>query len=186
MHSKCYTKGMQKRVAFVCLLSITFWACRGGPPPATAVNPPRASQRTKAPCKCEIATALDGFHAAAARADEDGYFASFAPDGVFLGTDGSERWDVQAFRAYAHPHFADGKAWTYVARDRHVTFARDANTAWFDERLDNEKYGEMRGSGVLVKLDGAWKIAQYNLSFTIPNSLAPQVVALRKAKVTVK
>lgn len=177
---------MQLRLAFVCLLSITLWACRGGPPAATAINPSRAREPTKAPCKCEIETVLAGFHAAAARADESGYFASFAPDGVFLGTDGTERWDVRAFRAYAHPHFADGKAWTYLPRDRHVTFARDANTAWFDELLDNEKYGEVRGSGVLVKLDGAWKIAQYNLSFTIPNALAPEVVALRKAAVGVK
>jgi hypothetical protein len=31
--------------------------------------------------------------------------------------------------------------------------------------------GPCRGSGVLVKQDGAWKIAQYNLSVPIPNDL---------------
>ena len=39
-----------------------------------------------------IAMVLDDWHAAAAAADEDRYFAHFAPDAIFLGTDASERW----------------------------------------------------------------------------------------------
>ena len=50
-----------------------------------------------------VTAALDDFHDAAAKADEDRYFGRFAPGGVFLGTDATERWDVKAFRAYAHP-----------------------------------------------------------------------------------
>ena len=46
---------------------------------------------------------------AAAHAHEPRYFAHFAPEAVFLGTDAAERWDLGAFRAYAHPHFAQGK-----------------------------------------------------------------------------
>jgi len=45
--------------------------------------------------------------------------------------------------------------------------------AWFDERLQNEKYGETHGSGVLER---SWKIVHYNLSFTVPNELAPELV----------
>jgi len=75
--------------------------------------------------------ALDDLHDAAARADEERYFAHFARGGVFLGTDATERWDVAAFRAYAHPHFARGKAWSLRGVRRNVAVRGDL--AWFDE-----------------------------------------------------
>lgn len=110
---------------------------------------------------------LDDFHDAAAKADEPRYFGHFAANGVFLGTDATERWDVAAFRAYAHPHFAKGKAWAMKASVRFVVVRGDV--AWFDEALETEKLGPARGSGVLVREGGAFKIAQYNLTITIPN-----------------
>lgn len=36
--------------------------------------------------------------------------------------------------------------------------------------------GLCRGSGVLVRIGSAWKIAQYNLSIPIPNRLTKQLV----------
>ena len=57
----------------------------------------------------KIAAVLDDFHAAAADADEERYFGHLAASGVFLGTDATERWTKEQFRAYAHPHFAKGK-----------------------------------------------------------------------------
>lgn len=125
--------------------------------------------RSAAPAVSEqsrIEAVLDDWHDAAARADEPRYFAHFAPDGVFLGTDARERWDAAAFRAFAHPFFAKGKAWTMRPSNRHV--AVDGDHAWFDEALETT-YGPCRGSGVLKLLDGAWKIEQYNLALTIPN-----------------
>ena len=47
--------------------------------------------------------------------------------------------------------------------------------AWFDEQLENAKLGVCRGSGVLVKADGAWKIKQYNLTMLVPNEIAEDV-----------
>jgi hypothetical protein len=114
-----------------------------------------------------VAHALDDFHDAAAKADEDRYFAHFAPGGVFLGTDATERWEVPAFRAYAHPHFAKGKAWTFRAARRIVTVRGDM--AWFDEDLETQNLGPARGSGVLSLHDGKWLIDQYVLSITVPN-----------------
>lgn len=128
-----------------------------------------------------IKLVLDDFHDAAARADEARYFAHFTPDAVFLGTDATERWTVDAFRAYAHPIFAQGRGWTYTPRDRFVTVEPCGASAWFDEMLDNEKYGPCRGSGVLRKVDGTWRIAQYNLSVPIPNALLPRVVEMIRA-----
>ena len=124
----------------------------------------------------EIAAVLDDFHDAAAQADEERYFAHFAAGGVFLGTDATERWTVDEFRAYVHPFFSQGRGWTYLPRDRHIDVFDDF--AMFDEMLDHEKYGELRGTGVLRKVGDEWKILQYNLTFTVPNERAAQVVAL--------
>ena len=132
-----------------------------------------------------VSTVLDAFHSAAAKADEEAYFGLLGPDAVFLGTDGTERWDKAAFRTFAHPYFAQGKGWTYTPRDRHVRLSRDGRVAWFDEMLDNASYGECRGSGVLEKGDGGWKIVQYNLSVPMPNDLSKELVArIREAKKT--
>ncbi len=127
---------------------------------------------------------LDAFHTTASKADEEAYFALLAPNAVFLGTDATERWDKTAFRAFAHPHFSQGKGWTFKPRDRHVDFSQDGRVAWFDELLDSESYGECRGTGVLEKaVDGGWKITQYHLTIPMPNDLAKNLVAkIREAK----
>jgi len=130
-----------------------------------------------------VAGVLDAFHVAAARADEAAYFDLLAPNGVFLGTDATERWDKAAFQAFAHPYFAKGKAWTFTPRDRHVDFSHDGRVAWFDELLDSASYGECRGSGALEKTESGWKITQYNLSIPMPNDLSKEFVArIRSAK----
>jgi hypothetical protein len=54
--------------------------------------------------------------------------------------------------------------------------------AWFDELLDNKKLGETRGTGVLVKQNGEWKVSQYHLTIPIPNALASSVAELINAK----
>ena len=126
-----------------------------------------------------IGQTLDDFHRAAAAADEPRYFAHFAPDAVFLGTDPGERWTVPAFRAYAHPHFAAGKGWKYVPRERHVSV--DGDLAWFDELLDNQKYGACRGTGVLRRIDGKWLLAEYSLTFLVPNAVAEKVAKISRA-----
>lgn len=144
-----------------------------------------AGARAQTP-EAEVAKALDAYHTAAAQADEEAYFALMAPTGVFLGTDATERWGKDAFRAFAHPYFAKGKAWTFAPRDRHVDLSASGQVAWFDELLDSATYGECRGSGVLEKIEGAWKIQQYNLSIPMPNDLAKEfvarILAAKKAK----
>lgn len=137
-----------------------------------------AEETPRASALEEVAQTLNELHAAAARADGEEYFALFDSEAVFLGTDAAERWTRAEFQAYAAPHFAAGKGWSYTPVERHVTFSDDDATAWFDERLSNEKWGETRGSGVLVRRPGGWKLAQYNLSVPIPNALLPDVVKL--------
>jgi len=129
-----------------------------------------------------VAKVLDDFHDAASKADEERYFNHFTKDAIFLGTDAKERWTVDEFKKYAKPSFSKGRGWTYVAKTRHIYISADKNTAWFDESLQNENFGECRGSGVLVKQKGVWKIAQYNLTIPLPNSLARSVVKMIKEK----
>ena len=130
-----------------------------------------------------IAGILDDWHSAAAAADEAKYFSYFTPDAVYLGTDPTERWTRDEFRKWAHPYFARGKAWSFRATSRWISFSPDRNTAWFDEMLDTPNMGVCRGSGVLVRAGETWKIAQYNLSIPIPNALTDEVVKrIRKEK----
>jgi ketosteroid isomerase-like protein len=143
-----------------------------------------AAAHAASPAETEaVGKVIDAYHAAASKADEEAYFNLMAPNGVFLGTDATENWDKAAFRAFAHPHFSQGKGWTFTPRNRHIYLSRDGQVAWFDELLDSATYGECRGTGVLEKLDGQWKIAQYHLTIPMPNDLAKDLVArIREAK----
>lgn len=125
-----------------------------------------------------VSRSLDALHEAASKADGERYFALFAPNAVFLGTDATERWTIAEFKEYAMGRFNRGNGWTYHKTSRFVYISEDQKTAWFDENLHNENYGKCRGSGVLVKIEGDWKITQYNLTIPIPNSLAREVVRM--------
>ena len=141
-------------------------------PVAFLVAVAAADARAQGPASATVASVIDSWHAAAAAADEEKYFSYFTPDAVFLGTDATERWTRDEFRKWAHPYFAKGKAWSFRATARWISFATDGSVAWFDERLDTPNLGPCRGSGVLVSTPAGWKIAQYNLSIPIPNDLA--------------
>lgn len=144
----------------------------------TSPEPGRA-QRTLA--GRAVDQALDDFHDAAAQGDFDRYFARFPDDAVFLGTDPDERWDGRAFRRFAAPYFRRGSAWTFVPVVRHVTLAAGEQLAWFDERLDNEPYGECRGSGVLERRGDTWVVRHYDLTIPVPNDLANGLCARIRA-----
>jgi hypothetical protein len=124
----------------------------------------------------QVAAVLDDWHQAASVADEARYFGYFAPHGIFMGTDATERWTAAEFREWAKPQFKRKAAWSFKPRDRHIELSVDRRTAWFDEMLDTPNLGLCRGSGILVLTGGKWKIAQYNLSVPIPNALVDGIV----------
>jgi len=148
--------------------------------PALAQDPPPLIVTPEEPA---IHRLLDGFNAAAARADGEAYFGAFTPNAVFVGTDITERWTLAEFRAFAEPYFAEGKGWTYTPTRRRVTFAdiECGCVAWFEEDLQSPSYGTTRGTGVVVKGADGWRIAQYVLTIPIPNDIAKDVVADIKA-----
>lgn len=142
-----------------------------------------SAARSQAPVSTEPDALLDRFHEAAATADAQTYFSLFTPTGRFLGTDASEQWSVEEFRAYADPYFSQGQGWTYVPQERVIRMApvECGCVATFDEVLTNESYGQVRGSGTLIRDAGGWKIEHYVLSFTVPNDKARAVVETIRA-----
>jgi hypothetical protein len=138
----------------------------------------------RAEATAAVSAVLDALHHNASVADEESYFALFAPEAVFLGTDATERWSVDEFRAYAHARFEQGQGWTYILRDgtRNIDFDPTGTVAWFDEILDNANYGETRGTGAMRWVDGAWRITQYHLTIPVPNDLARALVEMIRAQ----
>jgi len=128
--------------------------------------------------KQNINNMLDSFNLAAANADFDLYFSYYAEDAVFIGTDANENWCKDSFMVWSKPFFDKGKAWDFTSLDRNVYFDETGKVAWFDELLDTQMK-ICRGSGVLVKQGENWKIKQYVLSMTVPNSETKNVVELK-------
>lgn len=123
--------------------------------------------------KKAINATLDGIHEHAGTGNWGAYFDLYTDDAIFLGTDITERWDMAAFKAYADAH---PSGWKYWMVERHIDFTPDGNSAWFDEILDTKKYGKSRGTGILVRTPKGWKVAQYHLTFPIPNDIFVDVV----------
>lgn len=123
-----------------------------------------------------IETVLNSFHQAAADAKAKPYFDLLSQDAVFLGTDATERWSKDEFKAFVEPYFSKGKGWLYTPVERNISLIKQGQIAFFDELLFSESYGTCRGSGLLVKTDQGWKISQYNLSIPMPNGVAKALV----------
>lgn len=126
----------------------------------------------------QISAMLDSFNRAAARADFQTYFNFYTEDAVFTGTDATERWEKPAFMAWAKPIFDKGHAWDFTSLERHIYFNESGNFAWFDELL-NTQMKICRGSGVVVKKDGKWKVQQYILSTMVPNEVLDTVIQIK-------
>lgn len=128
----------------------------------------------------ELDKLVDAWHLAASNASFDSYFEVVTDDFVFLGTAPGERWTKNQFAAFSKPYFDKGKAWDFKASNRKWNYSSNGKTAWFDEDLDTWMRG-CRGSGVLVKKKGKWKIAYYNLTVLIENEKMKSFIELRDA-----
>lgn len=122
-------------------------------------------------------TIMDNWHIAVAQTDSTAYFTPMADNFVFLGTDDGEHWNKAEFTEFAMPFFKKKKAWDFKPVLRRWDYSADGNTAWFDEKLDTWM-GRTRGSGVLERQNGVWKITQYNLTITVPNDDMDAVIEL--------
>ncbi|MFZ3273378.1 MAG: nuclear transport factor 2 family protein [Lutibacter sp.] len=145
-------------------------------------NKPSNSKELKEASEKEaINTMLDAWHKSASEAKYDAYFNAMSNTSVFIGTDASENWNNKDFKVFSKPFFDLGKAWDFKPVKRNIYISAEGNFAWFDELLDTWM-GVSRGSGVLSKTEGVWKIEHYVLSVTIPNENITEVIALNKEK----
>ncbi|RAJ18009.1 nuclear transport factor 2 family protein [Olleya aquimaris] len=129
--------------------------------------------------KNNINNSLDHWHQAAANANFEAYFNLMTKDGVFLGTDATENWQLEDFKSFSKPYFDKGKAWSFTALERNIYLYDNQKIAWFDELLDTQME-ICRGSGVIEKVDNKWKVKHYVLSIAIPNDNVTEVVSLKK------
>ncbi|AYO57281.1 hypothetical protein CO230_03550 [Chryseobacterium sp. 6424] len=128
--------------------------------------------------KKNINKVLDDLNAFAAAADYKNYFDLYAEESTFIGTDATEVWNKKEFMVWAKPFFDKGKAWNFTSLKRNITFSKNGTYAWFDEILDTQMK-ICRGSGVLEKIGGEWKIRQYVLSATVPNDVIDEVTKMK-------
>ena len=134
-----------------------------------------------------IGQVLDDFHDAAAHGDKDRYLGHMTDDAVFMGTDEWERWPKHSeFVDYVNGRFQGGAGWSYRSVERQISVADSGDVAWFDEVVFSEANGRFRGTGVLVKQAGTWKIAHYAMSFLIFNENWQDVVELTRTTRTEK
>lgn len=128
--------------------------------------------------KKNINKLLDDFNTLAANADFEKYFDCFAEESTFIGTDATEVWNKKEFKEWAKPFFDKKTTWNFKSLKRNIYFSKDGNYAWFDEILDTQMK-ICRGSGVVEKIGGKWKVKQYVLSVTVPNEVVDEVVKIK-------
>ena len=129
----------------------------------------RRSNCVKKP-KDEINELMDNWHIAAATADEEIFFGSMTEDGVYIGTDASERWLRDEMKEWSEKYFDQESAWDFKPTERNITLSPDGTMAWFDELLDTWM-GVCRSSGVVILTEEGWKIKHYHLSIAVPNDI---------------
>jgi len=124
---------------------------------------------------------MDNWHKAAATADEDVFFGSMTENGVYLGTDKTEKWQRDEMAKWADEYFQQESAWSFVATERDVYFSEDGKIAWLNEKLDTWM-GVCKGTAILELKPEGWKIALYDLSVTVDNDKIDQFLELIKEK----
>ena len=136
--------------------------------------------------KIAIDSLLNRWHKAAATADEAVFFdSSMTADAIYLGTDISERWLRDELKSWAKSAFEKEVAWAFSPTRREIYLnENDPQIAWFEEDL-NTWMGPCRGSGVLMKTNGKWKLKHYNLAVAVPNDAIDKymdIIGLKRKK----
>ncbi len=110
-----------------------------------------------------IDSLINTWHHAAAVADEEVFFGSMTDDGIYIGTDATERWQRDEMATWAKKYFDRESAWEFVPLSRNIKIGPGGRIAWFDELLDTWM-GTCRSTGIVILRDNEWKIIYYHLS----------------------
>jgi hypothetical protein len=128
--------------------------------------------------KQQVNAFIDEWHDDAANA-RLAYFDKIAKDGVYIGTDKTELWKRDEFKAWATRFFERKAAWAFRATKRNVYLSPDKSFIWFDELLDTQM-GVCQASGVIRKTGKGFEIEHYQLSIAVPNEVAAPVTTIIK------
>ncbi len=134
----------------------------------SAITDTRRTQNCISDPENDIHNLIDNWHNAAAIADESIFFGSMTDEGVYIGTDATERWTRDEMYALLTKYFERDSAWDFKTTERNVVLTGAGDIAYFDELLDTWM-GVCRSSGVVQLINGQWKIAHYHLSIAVPN-----------------
>jgi hypothetical protein len=58
--------------------------------------------------------------------------------------------------------------------------AKNGDVAWFDEIIVSEKWGRFRGTGVVLKQQGTWKLSHYSMSVLVANEAFFDIAEINK------
>jgi hypothetical protein len=143
--------------------------------PENTRRPPDSDDQLRA----RVNAFVDEWHQDAAHA-RPAFFDKIARDGVYIGTDKTERWTREEFRKWAQPAFARPVAWAFTPLHRHIDFTPDHDVIWFDEQV-RSSMGILQASGVVRATPASFEIVHYQLSIAVPNDVIPQVTGVIKA-----
>ena len=115
---------------------------------------------------------LRDVHVAKGEGDGSRYYRMFAPEAVALGTARSERFSLAGLQAILAPYYAQGRRPISIPIEQRVYLSPDQNLAWFEELIERQQLGLMRGTGVMRRAGDTWKLVHYNLMFVVPRELA--------------
>jgi len=136
-----------------------------------------ANAATDAALTKQVNAFVDGWHDDAANT-RMAYFDKIAKDGVYIGTDRTELWTRDEFKAWSSKYFEAKSAWTFKATRRNVYASADKSLIWFDELLDTKNMGHAMASGVIRKTKTGFEIVHYQLSLAVPNGVVDQVTGI--------
>lgn len=136
-----------------------------------------ANAATDAELTKQVNAFVDEWHDDAANT-RMAYFDKIARDGVYIGTDRTELWTRDEFKAWSKKYFDAKSAWTFKATRRNVYASADKSLIWFDELLDTKNMGHAMASGVIRKTRNGFEIVHYQLSVAVPNEVVDQVTGI--------
>ena len=125
---------------------------------------------------------LDALHRAGAAADHNAFAAELTTDTMLLGLAGDQRWEGPDVDEALQRYFSGGGTWTFQAQEREIKLSPGGTLAWFSESLADSGSTDGWGSGVLVKTDSGWRVAQYHL--TPPVATIAESTAIAPTAVT--
>ncbi len=156
---------MKKLIISLCLVLFSAGACA-------------QAGTTDAAYRKQIHAFIDEWHDDAANA-RPAYFDKIAPTGIYIGTDKTELWNREQFKAWAKRFFDRKSAWSFKSTKRNIYMSADKKFIWFDELLDTQM-GVCQASGVMRKTETGFEIEHYQLSIAVPNGVADKVTKLVK------